>query len=143
MTEKPLYPFGFGLSYTKFRFDSIIFSSNELSAGDCVKAKVTVTNIGKKDAEEVVQLYISRDNRGENEPIASLKGFQRVFIPAGMSKTVEFDLFSSFFETINDDGENMLIPGSYTIIASDAAPVPVSVEKGAPVPVSKKIMINL
>jgi len=143
MTEKPLYPFGFGLSYTKFRFDSINFSSNELSAGDCVKVKVTVTNIGKWDAEEVVQLYISRDNRGENEPFTSLKGFQRVFIPAGRSKTVEFDLFSTFFETINADGENMLIPGSYTIIASDAAPVPVSVEKGASVPVSKKIMINL
>jgi len=143
MTEKPLYPFGFGLSYTKFRFDSINFSSNELSAGDCVKAKVTVTNIGKKDAEEVIQLYISRDNRGENEPFTSLKGFRRVFIPAGKSKTVEFDLFSTFFETINTDGENTLIPGSYTIIASDAAPVPVSVEKGASVPVLKKIMINL
>jgi beta-glucosidase len=143
MTEKPLYPFGFGLSYTKFRFDSINFSSNELSAGDCVKVKVTVTNIGKKDAEEVVQLYISKNNRRENEPFASLKGFRRVFIPAGRSKTVEFDLFSTFFETINADGESMLIPGSYTIIASDAVPVPVSVEKGASIPVSKKIMINL
>jgi len=143
MTEKPLYPFGFGLSYTKFHFDSINFSSNELSAGNCVKVKVTVTNIGKRDAEEVVQLYISRDNRRENEPFTSLKRFRRVFIPAGRSKTVEFDLFSTFFETINADGESTLIPGSYTIIASDAAPVPVSVEKGAPVPVSKKIMINL
>ncbi|GBU29387.1 periplasmic beta-glucosidase [Treponema sp. R8-4-B8] len=143
MTEKPLYPFGFGLSYTSFRFDSINFSSTELSAGGCVKAKVTVTNTGKRDAEEVVQLYISRDNRGEDEPFASLKGFRRVFIPAGKSKTVEFALFSTFFETFNAKGENTLIPGSYTIFASDAAPVPVSVEKGAPAPVSKKIFVNL
>ena len=143
MTEKPLYPFGFGLSYTNFRFDSINLSIYTLSAGGCVKAKVTVTNIGKRDAEEVVQLYISRDNRGENEPFASLKGFRRVFIPAGRLKTVEFDLFSSFFESINIEGKSTLIPGSYTIFASDAAPLPISVEKGAPTPVSKKILINL
>jgi len=142
MTEKPMYPFGFGLSYTVFHFDSINLSLPALSAGGCVKADITVTNTGKRDAEEVVQLYISRDNRGEDEPVASLKGFRRIFIPAGRSKTVEFTLFSSFFETINAKGESMLIPGYYTIFASDAAPVPVSVEKGASAPVSKKIMVN-
>ena len=149
MTEKPLYPFGFGLSYTSFHFDSMDLSSymvdrySDQTFSGCIKAKVTVTNIGKRDAEEVVQLYISRDDRGEDEPIASLKGFRRVLIPAGKSKTVEFDLFSTFFESVNANGERILIPGSYTIFASDAAPVPVSVEKGAPAPVSKKIMINL
>ncbi|MDR2942805.1 MAG: glycoside hydrolase family 3 C-terminal domain-containing protein [Treponema sp.] len=142
MTEKPLYPFGFGLSYTNFRFDSIDLSAPSISAGGCVKAKVTVSNTGKRDAENVVQLYISRDKRGENEPVTSLKGFQRVFIPAGKSKTVEFTLFSAFFETINDQGESTLISGSYTVISADAAPLPVSVEKGAPAPVSKKILIN-
>jgi len=142
MTEKPLYPFGFGLSYTSFRFDSINLSLPTLSAGGCVKVAVTVTNTGKRDAEEVVQLYISRDNRGEDEPFASLKGFQRVFIPAGRSKIAEFNLFSTVFETVNADGENTLIPGSYTIIAADAAPVPVSVEKGAPAPVFAKIKVE-
>jgi beta-glucosidase len=142
MTEKPLYPFGFGLSYTNFRFDSINLSSSSISAGNCVKATITVSNIGKRDAEEVVQLYISKDKRGADEPFASLKGFKRVFIPAGKSKTVEFDLFSTIFETINAEGENVLVPGSYSVIAADAAPVPVSVEKGAPAPVSEKILIN-
>jgi beta-glucosidase len=142
MEEKPLYPFGFGLSYTTFRFDSINLSSPSISAGGCVKAKVTVTNTGKRDAEEVVQLYISRDKRGKDEPFASLKGFKRVFIPAGRSKTVEFDLFSTIFETISAEGENVLFPGSYSVIAADAAPAPVSVEKGAPDPVVEKILIN-
>jgi beta-glucosidase len=142
MTEKPLYPFGFGLSYTKFSFDSINLSVSSLSAGGTVKATVKVTNIGKRDAEEVVQLYISRDKRGEDEPFASLRGFKRVFIPAGKSKTVEFELFSSFFETINAEGENTLIPGHYTVIVADAAPVPVSVEKGASAPIFGKILIN-
>jgi beta-glucosidase len=142
MTEKPLYPFGFGLSYTNFRFDSINLSSPSISAGGCVKARVTVTNTGKRDAEEVVQLYISRDKREADEPFASLKGFKRVFIPAGKAKTVEFDLFSAIFETISVEGESVLLPGSYSVIAADAAPALVSVEKGAPEPVVEKIMIN-
>ncbi|MDR0301001.1 MAG: glycoside hydrolase family 3 C-terminal domain-containing protein [Treponema sp.] len=142
MTEKPLYPFGFGLSYTTFRFDSINLSAPSISAGGSVKVKVTVTNTGKKDADEVVQLYISKDNRGADEPVTTLRGFQRVFIPAGKPKTVEFDLFAQAFETVNADGDDVLLPGSYTIIAADSAPVPVSVEKGASAPVSEKIMIN-
>jgi beta-glucosidase len=142
MEEKPLYPFGFGLSYTSFRFDSIKLSVSSISAGGAVKAAVTVANTGKRDAEEVVQLYISRDNRGVDEPFASLKGFRRVFIPAGRSKTVEFELFSTVFETVNAEGENTLISGSYTVIAADAAPAPVSVEKGASAPISEKIMIK-
>ena len=141
MTEKPLYPFGFGLSYTTFRFDAINLSSPSISAGGCVKAKITVSNTGKRDAEEVIQLYISKEKRGTDEPLVSLRGFKRVFIPAGRSKTVEFDLFSAFFETINPEGESVLIPGSYTVIAADAAPAPVSVEKGAPAPVVEKILI--
>jgi beta-glucosidase len=142
MTEKPLYPFGFGLSYTSFRFDSITLSAPSVSAGSPVKASVTVTNTGKMDADEVIQLYISRDERGENEPLSSLRGFRRVFIPVGRSKTVEFELSASAFETVNADGEYRLLPGSYTVIAADAAPVPVSVEKGAPAPVKIKIKIN-
>jgi len=139
MTEKPQYPFGFGLSYTSFRFDSITLSESVISSGGSVKASVSVTNTGKIDADEVVQVYISRDGRSENEPVASLRGFRRVFIPAGKGKTVEFELPSTAFETVNEEGEYQLLPGSYTVIAADAAPVPVSVEKGAPTPVSAKI----
>ena len=139
MTEKPLYPFGFGLSYTSFRFDSIALSVPSISAGSQVKVSVTVSNTGKYDADEVVQIYVSRDERGADEPLSSLRGFRRVFIPAGKSKTVEFELPASAFETVNADGEYRLLPGSYTVIAADAAPVTVSVEKGAPAPVSAKI----
>ena len=141
MTEKPQYPFGFGLSYTSFRFDSITLSESVISSGGSVKASVSVTNTGKIDADEVVQVYISRDGRSENEPVASLRGFRRVFIPAGKGKTVEFELPSTAFETVNEEGEYQLLPGSYTVIAADAAPVPVSVEKGASIPVSAKIKV--
>ncbi|MDR0319947.1 MAG: glycoside hydrolase family 3 C-terminal domain-containing protein [Treponema sp.] len=142
MTEKPLYPFGFGLSYTTFRFDSITLSSPAISAGGTVKASVTVTNTGSRDAEEVVQIYVSKDGRAEDEPLSSLKDFRRVLIPAGKSKKVEFDLFSSIFETVGADGEYRLLPGTYKVIAADSAPVPVSVEKGAPKPVLADINIR-
>ena len=146
MTEKPLYPFGFGLSYTGFRFDSITLSPigtsmGEISAGASVKASVQVTNTGKRDADEVVQIYISKDERGTNDPLYSLRDFRRVFIPAGKSATVEFELPAAAFETVNAEGEFVLEKGFYTVIASDAAPAPVSVEKGAPAPVKAKIIV--
>jgi len=141
MTEKPLYPFGFGLSYTSFRFDSIELSASSISAGAAVKAKVTLSNTGKRDADEVVQIYITRDERGEDDPLSSLRNFRRVFIAAGKSVTVEFDLLSKVFETVNNEGKYVLLPGTYTVFAADAAPLAVSVEKGAPTPVSAKIKV--
>jgi beta-glucosidase len=141
MTEKPLYPFGFGLSYTGFRFNSIALSSPEISAGKSVKATVKLSNTGKRDAEEVVQIYIARDERGNDEPLSSLRAFRRVFVPTGKSVDVEFELPASAFETINAEGESVLLPGFYTVIASDAAPVPVALEKGAPAPVSAKARV--
>jgi beta-glucosidase len=142
MTEKPLYPFGFGLSYTSFRFDSIKMSAPAISAGGSVKAVVTVSNTGKYDAEEVVQVYVSKDDRGADDPIASLKNFRRICISAGKSQTVEFELAASAFETVNNEGEFVLLPGSYNVIAADAAPVPISTEKGAPAPVSAKVKVG-
>jgi len=141
MTEKPQYPFGFGLSYTSFRFDSIKLSDASASAGYFVKASVTLGNTGKRDADEVVQIYVSKDNRAENDPIASLRDFRRVHIKAGKSVTVDFELPRSAFETITNEGAAECLPGSYTVIASDAAPVPVAAEKGAPSFVSAKISV--
>ena len=141
MTEKPLYPFGFGLSYTNFHFDSLELSSSSIQAGSAVKAAVTVRNTGKRDADEVVQIYISRDNPGPDDPVCSLRAFARVHIRAGKSAVLHFDLPSSAFESVNADGKSVLVPGAYSLIAADAAPVPVSVEKGAPAPLSAKITV--
>jgi beta-glucosidase len=142
MTEKPLYPFGFGLSYTSFKFDSISLSSSTIAAKGSVKVNVTISNTGKRNADEVVQIYVSKDKRSENDPLSSLRAFKRIAVDAGKSAAVEFELSAQAFETINDEGEPVLEKGSYTITASDAAPVAVAVEKGAPVPVSAKITVN-
>jgi len=142
MTEKPLYPFGFGLSYTSFVFESIALSASSISSGGKITAAVTVNNTGKHDADEVVQIYITREGRSEDEPISSLKNFRRVFIPAGKSEKIEFTLDSAAFETVNAQGEYKLIPGGYFVIAADAAPVPLSVEKGAAKPVSARLNVK-
>jgi len=141
MTEKPQYPFGFGLSYTSFRFDSVKLSNAPDGAAYAVKASVTLCNTGKRDADNVVQIYVSKDSRAENDPFASLRGFRRVHIKAGKSVTVDFELPRSAFETVNEKGEAECLPGSYTITAADAAPVTAATEKGAPPFVSAKISI--
>ena len=141
MTERPLYPFGFGLSYTSFRFDSITLSSPVIKTGETVKAVVSLSNTGKRDAHEVVQIYVSRNERGADDPKLSLRAFQKVFIPVGKSKTVELELPASAFETINAEGMSVLLPGFYKVIASDAVPLPVSMDKGAPTPVAATIKI--
>jgi beta-glucosidase len=142
MTEKPLYPFGFGLSYTSFQFDSITLDAPLIKNGNKITASVTISNTGKYDADDVVQIYISKDGRSDNDPIASLKDFRRVFIKAGKSVKVNFELPSLVFETVNAEGKYELLPGSYTVIAADAAPVLVAAEKGAPKPVSAKIKVE-
>jgi beta-glucosidase len=142
MKEKPLYPFGFGLSYTTFQLDSLALSADTVSAGDSVKAAVKVSNIGLRDAEEVVQIYIAKDGRTDDDPSCSLRAFSRVAIQAGKQATVEFELPSSAFESVNSKGESVLVSDIYTVIAADAAPLAVSVEKGAAKPVSAKITVK-
>jgi beta-glucosidase len=142
MTQKPLFPFGFGLSYTSFHFDSITLSAGSINTGEAVKAAVSLSNTGKRDADEVVQIYITKDEHGADDPMSSLRGFRRIFVPAGKSVTVEFELPASAFETVNAEGKSVLLPGSYTVIAADAAPLPVAVEKGAPAPIQAKIRVG-
>lgn len=90
--KDPLYPFGFGLSYSTFEYSNLILSATSIPMGGELTAKVTVKNTSKVDGTEVVQLYV-RDLVGSIErPVKELKGFQRVELKAGESKTVEFKL---------------------------------------------------
>jgi len=88
----PLFPFGFGLSYTTFEYSDITLSTKELQQNGSIKATVTVTNTGKTDGEEVVQCYI-RDMVGSvTRPVKELKGFEKIFLKAGQSKEVSFTI---------------------------------------------------
>ena len=87
-----MYPFGYGLSYTNFQYSDITLSAPTIGQDGSVTAMVTVTNTGKYDGAEVVQLYI-RDLVGSiTRPVKELKGFDKIFLKAGESKTVSFKI---------------------------------------------------
>ncbi|MGN1221070.1 MAG: beta-glucosidase BglX [Candidatus Cryptobacteroides sp.] len=90
--NEPLYPFGYGLSYTTFDYSPVSLSSSVMTGQSPVKAKVTVSNTGKYDGFETVQLYIRDVVSSQTRPIKELKAFRKIFLKAGESAEVEFDL---------------------------------------------------
>ncbi len=91
-TQKPLYPFGYGLSYTQFAYSGLKVSAPAVRKDESIKVSVNVKNTGRKDGEEVVQLYVSFPGSKVERPIKQLKGFKRLMIPEGESQSVQFQL---------------------------------------------------
>lgn len=116
VTNDPLYPFGYGLSYTTFSYSDITLSSSEINADGKLTASVTVTNTGKRDGAEVVQLYI-RDLVGSvTRPVRELKGFEKVMIKAGESKPINFQITPDMLKFYNYDLEYVNEPGDFEIM---------------------------
>lgn len=112
----PLYPFGYGLSYTTFEYSDVKLSSASIDAKGELTASVTVTNKGKADGAEVVQLYI-RDLVGSvTRPVKELKGFEKVFIKAGESKTVSFKITPELLKFYNYDLDYVFEPGDFDVM---------------------------
>jgi beta-glucosidase len=91
-TSAPLYPFGYGLSYTTFKYSSLALSSAKVKAGESLKVSAEVENTGAVEGDEVVQLYIHQTSGLQARPVRELKGFQRVTLAPGAKKTVTFTL---------------------------------------------------
>jgi beta-glucosidase len=142
MEKEPLFPFGFGLSYTTFAFKGLECSLKEVTAGDNVTISVDVQNTGKFDGDEVVQVYIAKKNRSEDDPSCALRAFSRVHIKKGCTEQITFKLDSNVFETINNEGQNVLVPGPYIVTIADAAPLPCSKKLGATTPVTEEVVIR-
>ena len=112
----PLYPFGFGLSYTKFSYADIKLNSNSMDANGEITAKVSITNSGKVDGKEIVQLYI-RDIVGSiSRPVKELKGFQKIHLKAGETKTVEFKITPEILKFYNSNLEHVAEPGEFEVM---------------------------
>ena len=112
----PLYPFGYGLSYTTFKYGDVRLSSNEMTKNGTVEAKVTVTNIGSRDADEVVQLYIRDLQASISRPVKELKGFQRIHLKAGESREVTFTVTRRELSFFDAEGNEMFEPGEFHIM---------------------------
>lgn len=115
VSNDPLYPFGYGLSYTSFSYSDVKLSANTLKSGGSLTASVTVSNTGKYDGQEVVQLYI-RDLVGSiTRPVKELKGFQKITLKAGETKTVEFRISVNDLKFYNYDLKYVAEPGEFKI----------------------------
>lgn len=114
--NEPLYPFGYGLSYTSFEYSDIRLSASQLKGEETLQATVTLTNTGKYDGAEVVQLYI-RDKVGSvTRPVKELKGFQKVFLKVGEKQDVTFEIDTELLKFYNYDLEYDWEAGEFEIM---------------------------
>jgi beta-glucosidase len=117
---KPLWGFGYGLSYSTFKYGPVKLSADNLKAGDPLTATVTVTNTGAVGGDEVVEAYLKTPQ--PDGPIHSLAGFQRVNIPAGQTKDVAITLDPRALSSVDDQGNRAILPGKYTLTLAAAQP---------------------
>src|SRR6266480_1542820 len=110
-TRQPLFPFGYGLSYTTFKFENLRVEPSQISAGGTAKVSVDVSNTGSRDGDEVPQFYIHQKIASVTRPVMQLKGFQRITLHSGEKKTVEFTITPDTFSMLNTDMHKVVEPG--------------------------------
>jgi beta-glucosidase len=118
---KPLYPFGYGLSYTTFSYRDLRLLKKTIHAGDPLTAEVTVTNMGKSEGDEVAQVYLSFPNV-PGAPLRALRGFQRVHLKPGESQKVRFELKDRDLSMVTEAGEPIIAEGKYSVSVGGGQP---------------------
>ena len=111
----PLYPFGYGLSYTTFEYSPVTLDAEKVAAGKSVKAEVTVTNTGKVAGKEVVQMYLQDVVGSTTRPLRELKGFEKISLEPGESKTVTFEITPELMSHYNSDLVLVAEPGEFVV----------------------------
>ena len=112
----PLYPFGYGLTYTTFSYSDPMLSSSTMQADGSVEASIVVSNTGQRDGDEVVQLYIHQQVSAIARPVKELRGFQRIHLKAGEQRRVIFRIDRQQLQYLNEQGEPVLEPGIFDIM---------------------------
>lgn len=121
MTEKPLFPFGHGLSYTTFSYGDIKLAANSVNAGDSLHVRGEVKNTGKVAGDEVVELYLAQP-RTDVSPRIVLAGFKRVHLTPGQSADIEFTLDSRALSEVDVNGKRVVLPGEYKVFLGGTQP---------------------
>jgi beta-glucosidase len=117
----PLFPFGFGLSYTQFGYSNIRLEKKEIHANESVKVHCTITNTGKREGDEVAQLYIRDMLSSVAQPVLQLKGFRRIHLAAGESKQIDFTITPGMLQVLNDKMQTVLEPGDFRIMIGSSS----------------------
>ena len=112
----PLYPFGYGLTYTTFSYSDLSLSSATMQADGSVEASIMVKNTGQREGDEVVQLYIHQQASSIARPVKELRGFQRIHLKAGEERRVTFCIDREHLQYLNSQGESVLEPGLFDIM---------------------------
>jgi beta-glucosidase len=122
-TGKPLYPFGYGLSYTTFTFSHAALSTPTLKAGDTLTATADVTNSGAVAGDEVAELYLTPPHNGVS-PNLALAGFERVHLAPGETRHLTFTLNARTLSQVDAEGVRTIAPGRYTLTLGETQPTP-------------------
>jgi beta-glucosidase len=117
----PLYPFGYGLSYTSFSYSGLTVPTAALHAGDTLTVEATVTNTGSRAGDEVAQLYLSFPN-SDGAPLRALRGFERVHLEPGATQKLRFELKPRDLSMVTEAGDPMVAEGEYTVSVGGGQP---------------------
>jgi beta-glucosidase len=118
---EPLYPFGYGLSYTTFKYSSLKVRKT-MATGDMAEVSVRIKNTGQTEGDEVIQVYITSLDSPFPAPIRSLRAFKRIHLLPGEFKNVKFLLPSDSFSVVNDEGEKVVLPGRFVLTVGGLQP---------------------
>lgn len=133
-TRQPLYPFGYGLSYTTFKFDNLKAEPAHIETGGAAKVTVDVTNTGSRAGDEVAQLYVHQQIASLTRPVMQLRGFERVSLQPGEKRTVTFTVGPNDLSMLNVDMHRVVEPGTFDIMVgpSSADTKTIALEVGNP-----------
>jgi len=120
-TRQPLFPFGYGLSYTTFTFENLRVEPSQIHVGGTAKVSVDISNTGTRNGDEVAQLYIHQKIASVTRPVMQLKGFQRVTLKSGEKKTVEFTITPDTLSMLNVDMHNVVEPGVFDVMVGPSS----------------------
>ena len=118
---QPLFPFGYGLSYTEFEYRNAVLSKRKIAVDESTTIEFTIRNTGNVDGDEVVQLYLKDELASVARPVKELKAFQRISLKAREEKEVVFEITPAMLSLLNDRMERVVEPGTFRIMIGSSS----------------------